>query len=496
MRSADAARAQRGKALAPGPRGFDSDERLIAAVRGGSEHAFGVLYERHFAAVRGLCRLMLRSSEEAEDAVQHAFTAAYVDIMGSPKPIVLRPWLLTIARHRCLTVIGSRRLWRDAPLDESASPALTLEVDVREELRAVMDDIARLPEDQRVALVLREIGGASYAEIARILEAPAARGRALVFQARSSLRASRRAREIPCADIRRTLSISRGGALRRSDLRHHLRQCEGCRVVAAEQRARRRGLKSLLPLGPVVALGRTPLGAFVTSRVGSGTALLEGGVTAKALVTIAIGGGGGLAGVAASGGSPSSPEVPLPAFAAGAGSVGTAGSDHRAARASGTGDRVRIGTVMRIRNGRANARRGDDRARPAEEAVKPPSGADASGPTGGAPTAVGGSEPPETPSVPSGGERPDVASVDHDRPPAPQPGADRPPPGQNVAVANGGVGGAPGQSGASGQGQGAVGPPAKPGPPPGQGGGPPAKPGPPPGQGGGPPGPRPPRGPG
>jgi hypothetical protein len=67
------------------------------------------------------------------------------------------------------------------------------------------------------------LGGASYEEIAEVLEAPAARGRMLVFQARSWLRSSREAREIPCADIRSTLESSRGAMLRRNELRHHLR---------------------------------------------------------------------------------------------------------------------------------------------------------------------------------------------------------------------------------------------------------------------------------
>ena len=195
-----------------------------------------MLYDRHHAVARGVCRRLLGSAEDADDAVQHTFTAAYVDIMRTSRPIAFRPWLLTIARHRCLTVIASRRLSRAYAEHEPSSATVSLNIDVREELRALMDDIALLPDDQRAALVMRELGGASYAEIAEILEAPAARGRALVFQARSWLRTSRHAREVPCAEIREQLASSSGAALRRADLRHHLRQCEGCRAFAGGMR--------------------------------------------------------------------------------------------------------------------------------------------------------------------------------------------------------------------------------------------------------------------
>jgi RNA polymerase sigma factor (sigma-70 family) len=304
------------------PRRFDTDERLVAAVRAGSEPAFQVIYERHHAAVRGLCRKMLASDEEADDAAQHAFMAAYVDIMRAPKPIALRPWLLTIARHRCLTVIASRGRASVVALEESAGPAFSPDPDVAEDLRAVIDDIARLPDDQRAALVLRELGGASYEEIAELLEAPVARGRSLVFQARSWLRTSRRAREIPCAEIRKLLSSSRGATLRRRELSHHVRQCEGCRAFAAELRAHRRRLRSLLPLGPLAGLKRALVGSFVTSTGGGGGALLDGGVALKAIVIAALAGGGGVAGLAAGAGSAKEPAAaPHIALTANAGAI-------------------------------------------------------------------------------------------------------------------------------------------------------------------------------
>src|SRR4051812_8510816 len=92
---ADAARARRMGKPSLGSLQLATDEHLVAAVRTGSEPAFEELYHRHHGAVLGLCRHMLGSWEEADDAVQHTFMAAFIDMTGSSKPIILRPWLLT-----------------------------------------------------------------------------------------------------------------------------------------------------------------------------------------------------------------------------------------------------------------------------------------------------------------------------------------------------------------------------------------------------------------
>jgi RNA polymerase sigma factor (sigma-70 family) len=457
VRSTDAARAQRREAPSPVPRRFDADERLIAAVRGGSDEAFRMLYERHHAVVRGLCRQMLGSAEEADDAVQHTFTAAYVDIMRTPKPIVLRPWLLTIARHRCLTVIASRRRSSAYALQDSPSAAVTLDVDVREDLRALMDDIAHLPDEQRVALVMRELRGASYAEIAEILEAPAARGRWLVFQARSWLRSSREAREIPCAEIRELLSSSSGAALRRADLRHHLRQCEGCRAFAADLRGPRARFKSLLPLSLLVVLKRAALGALATSCGGGGVALLNG-VAVKVLVAITLAGGGGVAGAAATGGSGKHQAAPRAAEFAGAGAP--ANGVARPARASG---QARGSSDGNTRDAHVEARTGDVRTKPARAPADAPAATPVATKTPLAATASTPADPPKAPRH-GGGQKPDAS-------PAKQKTT---PPGQTVAAERGG--GPPGPPVVPGQ---RAGPPPKPptapGPPSGHGGKPPGQ---------------------
>ena len=84
--------------------------------------------------------------------------------------------------------------------------------------------------------MLAEVGGVSHDEIAQVLGVQREKVKALVFQARSSLIASRDARETPCDDIRVQLAELRGGALRRNSLRRHLKVCPGCRDFRAPSR--------------------------------------------------------------------------------------------------------------------------------------------------------------------------------------------------------------------------------------------------------------------
>ena len=193
----------------------------------------------------------------------------------------MRPWLFAIARNRCLTLIAARR---DAaiPADdvEPSYDGLSHDVERRADLRELVDDLGRLPEDQRGALVLAELGDFSHPEIARVIGCPPAKVKALVFQARTSLIADRDARRTPCDEIRTLLETARGGLLRRGSLRRHLRQCDPCAAYRLAIDGRRTGLAIVLPVAPTAGL--------------------------KAAVLAAAGGlGGGAAESAAAAGSPS-----------------------------------------------------------------------------------------------------------------------------------------------------------------------------------------------
>ena len=260
-----------------------SDERLVELLRGGSEAAFEALYARHHRGVLSFCRHMLGSREEAEDAVQHTFLAVYQDLLGSSKDVQLRPWLYAIARNRCLSALRARRERVDELLEPSTDH-LSVEVEHRHELRALLGDLAELPDDQRAALVLAELGDLSHDEIGVALGCRREKVKALVFQARSSLIASRTARELPCEEVRQHLANLRGGSLRRNSLRRHVRACAGCREYQEQVRAQRRALALILPVVPSVGLKSAVLG--------SGAAVTSGSIAAKTLAVLAVAGGG------------------------------------------------------------------------------------------------------------------------------------------------------------------------------------------------------------
>jgi RNA polymerase sigma factor (sigma-70 family) len=276
------------------------DPRLVEQARGGSIAAFEVLYDRHHRGVLSFCHHMLASREEAEDAVQHTFIAAHRELVGTRKPIQLRPWLYAIARNRCLTMLRARRERPSDTIAERATEPLAAEFQRREDLRELLRDVGRLPEQQRGALVLAELGDVPHDEIAAVLDCPPQKVKALVFQARSSLSASRDAREASCQDVRRLLATLGGGSLRRNVLRRHLRECGGCR----DFRRRLRALRTVLPVAPGAGLKEavmaSALGGSGPAAVLGGGAVCAGGtgvLAAKALVAVTVASGGATAAV-------------------------------------------------------------------------------------------------------------------------------------------------------------------------------------------------------
>lgn len=173
--------------------------------------------------------------------VQHTFLAAYYDLISSEKPIHLRAWLFTIARNRALSLLRARREQPAAEMTESLSEGPAVLAQRRQELQDLIQDLLALPDDQRSALVLAEVDARTHDEIGHVLGVPRTKVKALVFQARESLVASRTARETACGEIRFQLATQRGGALRRGILRRHLLHCAGCREYR-QQVERKRGL--------------------------------------------------------------------------------------------------------------------------------------------------------------------------------------------------------------------------------------------------------------
>jgi RNA polymerase sigma factor (sigma-70 family) len=271
------------------------DARLVAAVRQGEPQAFEQLYARHQPAILSFCRHLTGHREDAEDAVQHTFLSAYCQIAESDDTLELRPWLFTVARNRCLSLLRTRSARGTVALDDAdhATDGLALEVEQRQELRELVGDLSRLPEQQRAALLLAQLDDMSHREIGVVLGVAPGKVKALVFQARSSLASTREAREASCSDIRSQLATSHGSALRRRKLRRHVHECDGCRTFESVVLSQRRDLAILLPVAPSIGLRE----AILNSVPGRDAGALVGAGGAAA-TSVASGGaaGGGLTG--------------------------------------------------------------------------------------------------------------------------------------------------------------------------------------------------------
>src|SRR3954454_14076065 len=229
------------------------DDRLVEQVRRGNAVAFEVIFDRHYRGILSFCRHMLGSRDEAEDAVQQTFASAFTDLQSNRREIRLKAWLYTIARNRCLSILRARREQATDLSDEALPTAgLSEQVQQRADLQELLHDLRELPDDQREALVLFEIGDLSQTEVANVIGVEPVKVKALVFQARSALIENREARAIPCAEIREQLATASGGALRRGPLRRHVKACEGCRDCGDHVRPQRRALHVLLPVEPPV----------------------------------------------------------------------------------------------------------------------------------------------------------------------------------------------------------------------------------------------------
>ncbi|MEX1142761.1 MAG: RNA polymerase sigma factor [Thermoleophilaceae bacterium] len=237
------------------------DARLVERARDGDARAFEHLHARYRPAILAFCRHLTGNREDAEDAAQHTFLAAHRRIAGSGDPLELRPWLFTVARNRCLSLLRSRPAAGAIALDAThrAVDGLAAEVELREELRDLVADVARLPDVQRAALLLSQLEALDHREIGAALGVAPAKVKSLVFQARATLASTRDAREAACSDIRRQLATSTGSALRRRTLRHHVRACDGCRAFEATVQGRPRPPR-LAALAGSVALARHPDG--------------------------------------------------------------------------------------------------------------------------------------------------------------------------------------------------------------------------------------------
>jgi len=277
-----------------------TDEQLVALFRAGNEAAFAVIHDRYRQRLFAYARQMLAGSrQDAEDALQDVFMRAYSSLRSNERPLSLRAWLYRVAHNRCIDHLRKPVPQPVDLYDTSRKPLHdpTSESERRENLQQLIADVRRLPDQQRSALLMREIDGLSYAELGEALGVTLPAVKSLLVRARIGLAEAHEARDTACTEIRLDLGASFDRGVRASGLaRRHLRDCPGCVEYRAQLRGVSKGLHALAP-GP--GLTGSAMKLLGLGGAGSAGAASAGGGAAAGGGALAAAGGGTMAKVAA-----------------------------------------------------------------------------------------------------------------------------------------------------------------------------------------------------
>jgi len=274
-----------------------SYEQLVNLFRSGSEDAFRVIHDRYRQRLFSYSRQMLGGSgSDAEDVMQDVFLRAYRALRADERPVSLRSWLYRVAHNRCIDTLRRPTPEASDVFEMSRPPAHDPcdAAERREDLRRLVADVRRLPDQQRSALLMREMDGMSYADLAHALDTSVPAIKSLLVRARIGLVEAIEARDADCADIRHDLAASYDKGVRSSGrARKHLRDCDGCTTYRAQLRGLRQGFAALSPalaapglLAKLLSLGGATSGAGVAAGgAASGTTAAIGGGAAAVSVS-------------------------------------------------------------------------------------------------------------------------------------------------------------------------------------------------------------------
>lgn len=267
-----------------------SDERLARRAARGDQRAFEAIYRRYEHDLYRFCLAMVGNAQDAQDALQNTMVKVLRALPGERRQIKLKPWLYRIARNESVEVLRRRREGGEIEKEPATAEGVVEVVETRERLRGLFADLEELPERQRAALVMREMGGLGFEQIGASFGSSAAVARQTVYEARLSLREMEAGRAMDCDAITAALSDADGRVVRRRDIRAHLRGCESCRAFREGIESRRDGFAAIAPLPIVVSAGllQGAIGAAKASAAGvaGGTALFKSAATVAVVAAL------------------------------------------------------------------------------------------------------------------------------------------------------------------------------------------------------------------
>ena len=193
---------------------------LVKRAGAADKEALAALYRYFHRRVFGLCRYLLGSETEAEDAASEVFARLPRAMNSYDTSLPFPRWLMSVTSHYCVDLLRKRnvesRLFEpaeaDAPELVSATPSPLQEVLTAESRDKVRRAVAALPERYRLPLTLRYYNELSYDEIGATLELTRAHVATLIFRAKQELRrALCRARSNPKAFVAASPGATPGG---------------------------------------------------------------------------------------------------------------------------------------------------------------------------------------------------------------------------------------------------------------------------------------------
>ena len=274
-----------------------TDTELLAALRQGDPGAFPEICARHEPALRRVARRVLQSNPAiVDDVIQESLLRGHRALLRDDRHIEIRPYLFRLVRNCCLDEIARVRTDSVAlhllhPGDEPAGiDSAHALFERRDRFTTTITDLAGLPENQRHALLRREIDGLTHEQVAAELGVSPGASRSLVVRARETLTRAAAARGADCQDVRADLLRAHDARRRASSgALRHVAGCADCRAFRSALKHDRRTLRVLTPV-PLLLGGSVLAGKLTGVVVGaSKPAALK--LTAVATITIAAAGG-------------------------------------------------------------------------------------------------------------------------------------------------------------------------------------------------------------
>ena len=165
----------------------NTDDALVTRARAGDERALETLLDRHADRIHAICRRVLGNPDDALDATQEALIAVARGVSKFDGRSTFTTWLYRVATNAALDE-GRRLARRPRPVE--TPPERAGDVSPEDAVGARIDidaALAALPEEFRVAVVLRDLCDLDYAEIAGVLGVPPGTVRSRIARGRAAL---------------------------------------------------------------------------------------------------------------------------------------------------------------------------------------------------------------------------------------------------------------------------------------------------------------------